>query len=161
MKTRTFIIHSESEIKHLVAFLEAQPEKPLIEVVVSEHKKDRTTAQNRLYQLWLTIIADELGETKEDEHYDLRRRILLPIYERDDSGYAEMLNSVRKVHRLGGKAEAKIQADFIIKHTSTTAATVKQFTEYLKEIERDMVSKGISLPHPEDRYYQAMGIKQK
>lgn len=161
MKTRTFIIHSENEIKRLSTFLEAQPKEPLIQVVVSEHKKDRTVEQNRLYHLWLTIIADELGETKEDAHYDLRRRILLPIYERDDLGYADMLNAVRKVHKLGGKAEAKIQADFIIKHTSTTAANIKQFTEYLKEIERDMVGKGIILPRPEDRYYQAMGIKQK
>ena len=71
-----------------------------------------------------------------------------------------MLNAVRKVHRSGGKAEAKIQASFIVNHTSTTAANVAQFTEYLQEIEKYSINNGIPLPHPEDRYQSAMGIKQ-
>lgn len=160
MKARTFKIRSKHDIKLVSDFLESQPEKPLLECVIRPHQKKRSLEQNSLYHMWVTIIADELGETKEDVHFDLRKRMLLPIYERDNQSYAEMLNSVRKVHQLGAKDVAKIQANFIINETSTTDATVKQFTEFLKEIERDSISKGIVLPHPEDRYNLAMGIKQ-
>ena len=78
-----------------------------------------------------------------------------------EPGFAAMIKSVRNVHTLGYKAESKAMASQIVKMTSTTGATTKQFTEYLKEIERDMIGKGIVLPHPEDRYYSAMGIKQQ
>lgn len=160
MKTRTFVIHSENEIKRLNAFMEAQPKEPLIEVIVREHKKDRSVSQNSLMWLWITIISDELGWAKEEVHEDLKRRLLVPIYERDDPGFAAMIQAVRKVHTEGFKADAKAMSAQIVRMTSTTGATVKQFTEYLKEIERDMTGKGIPLPHPEDRYYSALGIKQ-
>ena len=111
--------------------------------------------------LWITIIADELGLTKEDVHEDLKRRLLCPIYERDDQGYSEMVESIRKVYSMGMQDRAINMHNYIVERTSTTSATVKQFTEYLKEIERDMIDKGIALPHPEDRYYSAMGMKQE
>lgn len=158
---KTFIIHSKEQIERLSNFLLMQPEKPLLEVVVSNHKKDRSALQNSLYWMWITIIADELGWLKEDVHSDLKKRILLRIYERDDDGYASMINTVRKLHTDGFKQDSKKLADQIIKLTSTVVATTKQFTEYLNEVERDMLTKGISLPHPEDRYQQAMGIKPK
>ena len=159
MKTRTFVIRSDNEINRLNTFLGAQPKEPLIEAIVREHKKDRSVSQNSLMWLWITVISDELGWTKEEVHEDLKRRLLVPIYERDDTGFAAMIQAVRKVHTEGFKADAKAMSAQIIRMTSTTGATVKQFTEYLKEIERDMMSKGISLPHPSDRYYSAMGIK--
>lgn len=160
MKRRTFIIEHEIIIDNLVDFLRSLPLEPKIEVIVQEQKKDRTLAQNSLLWTWITIIADELGETKEDVHDDLKKRLLVPIYERDEPGFAAMIQAVRKVHTLGHKKDAAAMAKQIVKLTSTTGATVKQFTEYLKEIERDMIGKGISLPHPVDRYFDAMGIKE-
>jgi len=157
---KTFVIQSKEVLARLVAYIEAQPAKPLLEVTVKEYHKDRTLAQNRLYWDWVTVISNELGLTKEDEHKDLKKRMLVPIYERDDESYAAMIQAVRKVHKLGHHQEAKDLADKIVDLTSTTDASVKQFTEYLNEIERDMMGKGIALPHPEDRYYTAMGIKQ-
>jgi hypothetical protein len=50
---------------------------------------------------------------------------------------------------------------YIVEQTSTADASVKQFMEYLKQIERDMTDRGIPLPHPEDRYNSAMGVKQQ
>jgi len=137
-------------------FLEAQPEKPILEVIVKEHKKDRSVAQNRLMWNWITIIANELGMTKEDVHEDFKKRLLVPIYERDDDGYAEMINAIRKIYSDGFKSEALKMHNHIVKLTSTTAATVKEFSEYLNEIEKDSIEKGIILPHPEDMYAEAM-----
>ena len=160
MKRRTFTIRSKKVIKNLTAFLESQPIEPTLEVAVYEHKQDRSILQNSLLWLWITIIADEMGLTKEDVHNDLKKRLLVPIYERDEPGFAAMINAVRKVHTIGHKEEAAAMGKQIVKLTSTTGATVKQFTEYLKEIEKDMTGKGIILPRPEDRYFSAMGIKQ-
>jgi len=159
MKRRIFIIQSKASIKPVVDFLNSQPDTLDLEVAIYERKQDRTVLQNSLMWLWITIIANELGLTKEDAHEDLKRRLLVPIYERDDLGFADMINAVRKVHTLGHKVEADKLAKQIIKLTSTTSATTKQFTEYLNEMERDMAGKGIILPHPEDRYNLSMGIK--
>jgi len=161
MKRRIFTIQSKTVIKSLAVFLESQPLDPILEVIVQEKKKDRTVDQNRLYRLWGGIISEELGWSREDLYSDLRRRFLVQIYERDDQGFAEMVNSIRKVYSMGMQKRATKMHDYIVERTSTASATVKQFMEYLKEIERDMAGKGIILPHPEDRYYSAMGIKQQ
>jgi|GEM_PF-783692 len=160
MKSKTYIIRSDDQISRLNTFLTAQPSEPVLEVIVQDHKQDRSVLQNSLYWLWNGIISDELGWTKEEVHEDLKRRLLVPIYTRDDLEYSAMIQAVRKVHTKGFKDEAKAMSKQIVKLTSTTTAKVKQFTEYLKDIENDMISKGIVLPHPEDRYYQAMEIKQ-
>ena len=137
------------------------PLEPLHEVVIREHKKDRTAAQNALLWLWYTVIAGELGETKDDIHYMYKSQILVHIYERDDLEYAEIILSIRRIYRMTDMKDAALYLHkSIVKLTSTTTATVEQFTEYLNDIEKDCIGKGIVLPHPEDRYYEAMGIKR-
>jgi hypothetical protein len=158
MKQKTFVLRNKTVISNLIAFIEAQPEIPVLEVIVREHKKKRNVLQNSLYWLWISVIADSLGMTKEDVHFDLRKRILLPIYERDNLEFSEMIVAVRKVYRSGAKEDAQMMIDFITKKASTTEATVKQFAEYLTEIERDMIGKGIILPHKEDLYYDSLVI---
>ena len=162
MKKRTYVIQSKEQIQRLNAFLEAQPLEPLIEVIVNDHKKDRSLVQNSLMWRWITVIADELGWTKEEVHIDFKRRLLVPIYTRDDLEYAKMIQAVKKVYTEGLKKESILLAAQIVKLTSTTKTNVKQFTEYLKDIEKDMMGKGIALPHREDvLYFEAMGIKPK
>ncbi len=160
MKRRIFTIQSKEVIKNLASFLESLPLEPTVEVIVHEKEKDRTVAQNRLYRLWGGIIAEELGWKRKAVYRYLRKEHLLKIYERDDQGQAEMMNAIRKVWTSGMKQDAKKMHDYIVKRTSTASATVKQFMEYLKEIERDMAGKGIVLPHPEDRYNISMGIRK-
>ena len=156
----TFILRNLDVKKTAANMVFEMPVEPLHECIVRPHKKDRSVAQNALLWMWYTIIAGELGETKEEIHNIYKGKILVHIYERDDVEYAAMVEAVREVHRKGMKVEAKRLADAIVDLTSTTRANVDQFTEYLNDIEKDAISKGIALPHPEDRYYDAMGIKQ-
>lgn len=156
---KRFTLHSEDVKQAACNFIAALSLEPLQEVIIRDAKKDRTAAQNSLYWMWLTIIASELGNTKDDQHTYYKKQILVHIYERDDASYAEMLEAVRRVHRQGNKKDAQHLADMIVELTSTTRADVGQFTEYLNDIEKDAFGKGITLPHPEDRYYEAMGIK--
>ena len=156
-KQRTFIIREDAVIDQLVMFLKTWPSDEPWEVIVRPHKKDRSLLQNSLYWVWITEIANSWGWTKEDIHFDLRRRLLSPIYERDDLEYASALKALRDLYSRGFKKEANNLFDKIC---SSTTANVKQFTEYLTEIERDMMGKGIALPHPEDLYYDSLMIKQ-
>lgn len=147
---KTFVIRSR-EVKSMVTtFLEAQPLEPLLEVIVHEKKKDRSAEQNRYYWQILTIISDELGLSKNEAHDLYKRKFLIKIFERDHSGFAKMINAIRKVHTEGFKQDAKVMGDQIVKLTSTTSATTKQFSEYLKDILQDAANNGIALPRPED-----------
>ncbi|MBT4644091.1 MAG: hypothetical protein HOC09_35265 [Deltaproteobacteria bacterium] len=153
---KTFVIQNKEVLARLTAYIKAQPAKPILEVAVKEHHKDRTLSQNSTLWMWNTDIANEWGWTKKEVHKHYKKEILVHIYERDDSGYRAMIQSVRDVHKAGLVQQAKALADQIVDMTSTTDASVKQFAEYLTEIERDCISKGIPLRHPEDYHYALM-----
>lgn len=160
MKQKTFVLREQANYDSLFKFLDENSGEFLLEVTVREHQKDRSVLQNSLYWYWITIIADTIGMTKEDVHFDLKRRILSKIFIRDEPGYGEMIIAVKRVKKEGFFREAKVLGRHVIRMTSTTAASVKQFAEYLTEIERDCISKNIILPHPEDRYYESLMIKE-
>lgn len=129
----------------------------LHEIVIRPHKKDRSVAQNSIYWKWLTIIAAELGESKDALHELYKERFLVPIFERDDQEYAAMIESVRTIYRQGMRQDALKLRGHIIRLTSTTKTNVGQMTEYLNEIELAAGALGIRLPHPDDLYGEAMG----
>lgn len=137
------------------------PDKPMI-VVVKEYKPNRSAAQNRLYWAWLTDcektdINEHAGSTQEDWHDRFKRLSLSKIFERDDEGYAATMSALRDVWRHGLHDESKAMVDHVIRETSTTKATVEQFTEYLNFIERYCHERGIQLRTDARLYAEAMG----
>jgi hypothetical protein len=148
MKDRIIIV-SEEHRKRALTILEHLPLAPVHEVVIREHVKDRSAEQNALYWKWLTVIGNELGESKEDLHERYKDKFLVNIYERDNPDYAEMIQSLRNVWRNDMKAEAVNLRKKIVALTSTTTATVKQMTEYMTCIEHDAAGLAIRLPQPE------------
>lgn len=138
--------------------------KVLVEIKELSKKDLRSTFQNRLYWRWLTDasetqINEQAGKTKDEWHIELKRKFLMPIFERDDAGYAAMLVTMRKLYKSGFKGESEELIKFIVDKTSTTDASIKQFTEYLNDIERHLHSLGISLRTDPEIYRTAMGIK--
>ena len=156
MKYPPLVIRSKEVAARAAAIISNLDHDDLHEVIIRPYKKDRSVAQNSLLWKWTTVIAEEMGETKEDVHERNKERFLVPIYERDDADYAAMIEAVRSVHRQGMKADAEAMRKQIVKLTSTTTASVKQFTEFLTEIERDAMKYAIRLPHPDDIYELAM-----
>lgn len=137
------------------------PDKPML-VVVKEYKPSRSAAQNRLYWAWLTDcektdINEHAGSTQDDWHDRFKRLSLSKIFERDDEGYATTMAHLRDVYRHGFHTESKNMVDFVIRETSTTKATVEQFTEYLNFIERYCHERGIQLRTDARLYAEAMG----
>jgi len=145
------IISSEELRNRAIQILRDLPLDVVHEVEVREHKKDRSKDQNALYWKWLTVIGNELGESKEELHERYKDKFLVNIYERDDPDYAEMIQALREVWRHGMKAESIGLRKKIVALTSTTGATVHQMSEYMESIERDAASMAIRLPFPEDQ----------
>jgi hypothetical protein len=144
------ILHTEELRNRAFGILSMVPLSPLHEFVIHEYKKDRSGEQNRLYWQWLTIIGNELGESKEVLHERYKDKYLVNIYERDNPEYGEMVQSLRAVYQQGMKVEAVNLRKRIVALTSTTTATAKQMSEYMESIEHDAASLAIRLPHPED-----------
>lgn len=154
MKT---VIRTESDRNRAVEIVSRlNLDKPQ-EVEIREWKKNRSVAQNSLLWKWLTVIAAEFGESKDEVHERYKEKLLVPILRRDDSDFAAMIGSVNAVHASGMKAEAMALKKEIVRLTSTTQMNVHQFTEYLNDIELDARNLGIILPHPEDLYNDALG----
>ena len=100
-------------------------------VIIEPYKKDRTKAQNRLYWLWLGIIAADTGNSPENLHEVLKLKFL----------------GTEKIQSLGYLIEIP---------KSTTKLTTQEFTDYLDKIEALALSIDIRLPHPAELYYEAM-----
>lgn len=47
MKARTFKIESKKDIRLVSEFLEAQPDKPVLEVLIRKYHLDRSEKQNK------------------------------------------------------------------------------------------------------------------
>lgn len=123
----------------------------------------RSAAQNRLMWMWITdasktTVNELAGRTKEDWHYELKKRFLVPIYERDDMEYALTIQTLRVVHKNGLKNEASMLYKHIVDMTSTTQATVEQFTEYLTDIGGYLRENGVLLRTDQQLFNYAMGL---
>ena len=104
---------------------------------IEKYKPNRTKAQNRLLWKWLEIIGNDLGYTKKEMH-------------------AIMASKFLGIETICGLNET------IEQPMSTSKLKVKEFSEYLGQIERFSNGElGIFLPNSDDLYFEAMGIKRK
>ena len=151
---QVFVIKSHEQITKVIAYMhsnytQANNEgKPLV-VRIDQKEDDRSTAQNRLYWMWLGQIEKVTGQCKNDLHIHFKRNKLIRIYYRDDQQYAEMCDAI-KVLQKNEQAEYQAIADSVIRMTSTTNMTTKQMTEYLNYIHDFAVKQNIKLVIPDD-----------
>jgi hypothetical protein len=68
MRKQSHVLYSEHDRASMVKFLEiVSLEKP-IKVTVEEHRRQRSSNQNRLYWEWLGIVAEETGYSTNELH---------------------------------------------------------------------------------------------
>jgi hypothetical protein len=118
----------------VIGYLNQQPADGTIQVEIKPYKKDRSLAQNRLLHKWITIIANDLGYT---------------VKEMKNTFKVEFLGTDR--YMVGTRV--------IIEPIHTSSLKVKEFTEFLRQIEQFAAENGIRLPFPDDQYYEALGVK--
>jgi hypothetical protein len=104
------------------------------EVIIRKAKSKRSLQANKLYWKWLQYLADETGYTREQWHEYFKAKFIAPK--------TEMITMFDKTVPE--------------KPVTTTRESVKEFTEYLNEIELwVMDNMGYSFPQDDD-YKTAM-----
>lgn len=159
MKT-TLHIDSNHKVISAIKLIEELPVDGSHEVIIQEYSENRSAKQRRLQWLWNTEIGNHMGLSKDEVHYMMKEKFAVPIFIRDDEGYAEMVESVKAVRKAGMNKEADRIKRIIVENTSTEDFTVKQCTEYLKDMEHYASEIGATITFPEDLYQQAMGRKR-
>jgi len=101
--------------------------------------------------MWYSNRADNTGNSKDYEHRYCKLVFGCPILERDDALFAEIFNDT--IRHLDFERQVRAMRAIDV----TKLFTVKQFTEYLHEVEQDCIANEIPIVHPSDLYYLAMG----
>lgn len=146
MKKQKFVLHNDKVRSNLIARLEMMSLEPVMEITIQAHKRSRSLEQNAHYWAILTVIGNDLGMTKDEMHEVYKEKFLLPIFCRDDVGYADMCSAVQAIPPGGARDRAW---KMVIGMTSTTQCNVGQMREYLNDCQNHAVSLGIRLPAPD------------
>ena len=155
MQKAVFPIQSHADITKAINFMhthytQAINEGKPLRVVIDQKQDDRSTAQNRLYWMWLGQIERKNGTDKDQLHYEFKKKFLIYIYRRDDQDFAEMCDSIAKV-KQSEPDEYETIGKQVIRLCSTTKLSVKQMTEYLNYVHDFAVTQlGVHLTVPDD-----------
>jgi redox-sensitive bicupin YhaK (pirin superfamily) len=131
-----FIIDSKERRAACVEYIRHLKGTPIQCVFVKEYKRNRSESQNRLYHMWLNLIAKETGAEPEHLHEEMKVRVL---------GW-----EVRTI--LGEEVRLP---------KSTTKLTVQDFTQLLHAVDVLARSLDIVLPHPDDMQYAMYGTTKE
>ena len=131
LRNMNFILRDNSIRNNAIKFLMDLDISELYEVTVHLFKDSRSKAQNRLYWKWIPYLADYCGYTHNRMHKEL------------------------KVKYIGVTSE-EIAGVIITEPKSSKKLNVKEFANYLREVEEFANDYEVRLPHPEDLYNRAM-----
>lgn len=164
MQKAVFPIQSHADITKAINFMHTNYTRAIndgkpLRVVIDQKQDDRSTAQNRLYWMWMNQWAKRQGTDKDSEHLFFKKQFLARIYHRDDVG--QYRNTFAAVKVLKDQKHPMYQqvADGLNELISTTDASVDQFTEYLNDIHAFCNKHGCWLNTPDDLKF-AWGMKQ-
>ena len=138
------VLNAQSDINTLIGKLTRitfNGSMPVYQVEVKEYKATRSIAQNKLYWMWMGELSQKYEET----------------YGKRNS--PEAWSEYMKQQYLNSDI-IQVHGEVIKMQKTTTKLNTKEFTDYLEKI--DMFCSNdlnIILPHPEDMYYSALGIK--
>lgn len=146
MNKQTFILDNKFKVQQIIDRLylvNPGSDQPTYQLTIDEYKTTRSSAQNRLYWMWLKIIADHVT------HHDTSGTLF------SDNDMHDWLREKFLDTRL-----IEVRGEFVKSRKSTTKLNTKEFTDYLEKIDMFCAQTlNLVLPHPEDLYYSAMGIK--
>ena len=158
MQKAVFPIQSHADITKAINFMhtnytQAINEGKPLRVVIDQKQDDRSTAQNRLYWLWLSQWSKRQGTDKDTEHLFFKKQFLARIYHRDDVGQYRKTFTAVKVLKEQKHPMYQQVADGLNELITTTDASVEQFTEYLNDIHAFCNKHGCWLSTPDDLMY--------
>lgn len=152
---QTFVIKSHEQITRAIAYMHSNyanalnDGKPLV-VRIDQKQETLSSAQRRLYWLWMTEYGKQRGLDKEEASAFFKYKYLSIIYNRDNVGeYPETFRTMREL-KQSGASQYEALRQFVANRISITEATTKQMTEYLNDIELFCIKDGVKLTCPDD-----------
>lgn len=162
MTERQFKLQTREDAREIFSYIgslfgESESLDECLSVSFGEYKRNRSKAQNRLQMLWFKQAGAQ-GDMSPNEYRALcKLSIGVPLLrsqsETFQKKYDEIIVPLSYEHKLQLMVEP---FDFPV----TRLMSVKQMTFYLNEVSRYLSEQGIRLSHPDDLYYEAMGVKQ-
>lgn len=126
------IIRTDTDKSEAIEEIQALNLSKPWKIDIEPYKKNRSLSANKLYWKWITLIGDELGYLRDEMHTVLAMKFLEPV-------------------------TVEWNGEQVVSAKSTSSLNVKEFTDYLNQIEIFASQElGLSLPHPEDTYYDAL-----
>jgi len=110
-------------VNRLNAMLSAWDGQKPMQITVNEVREKRTLDQNALYWMWMDIIANHIGDSKEAVHQDMGYHFLPRIVSRQTGNSYPI---------------------------STTKLNTKEMSEYMEKVRALSAGMGMILPSPED-----------
>lgn len=153
-----FVINSFDGVGKAIAYMHRHHAdacaqgKPLV-VRIDQKQETLSSAQRRLYWLWMTEYGKQRGLDKEEASAFFKYKYLSIIYNRDNVGeYPETFKVMRDLKKSGA-SEYEPLRQFVSNRMSITEATTKQMAEYLNDIEVWCLKDGVRLTCPDDLKY--------
>lgn len=153
-----FVIKSFEEVGRAIAYMHrhhaaaCEDGKPLV-VRIDQKQETLSSAQRRLYWLWMTEYGKQRGLDKEEASAFFKYKYLSIIYNRDKVGeYPETFKVMRDLKKSGSSGYEPLR-QFVSNRMSITEATTKQMAEFLTDIEMWCLKDGVKLTCPDDLKY--------
>jgi FMN phosphatase YigB (HAD superfamily) len=153
-----FVIKSFEEVGRAIAYIHRHHAdalsdgKPLV-VRIDQKQETLSSAQRRLYWLWMTEYGKQRGLDKEEASAFFKYKYLSIIYNRDNVGeYPETFKVMRELKESGSSGYEPLR-QFVSNRMSITEATTKQMAEFLTDIEVWCLKDGVRLTCPDDLKY--------
>ena len=153
-----FVIKSFEEVGRAIAYMHrhhaaaCEDGKPLV-VRIDQKQETLSSAQRRLYWLWMTEYGKQRGLDKEESAAFFKYKYLSIIYNRDKVGeYPETFRTIRELKKAGASQYEALR-QFVANRISITEATTKQMAEFLTDIEMWCLKDGVRLTCPDDLKY--------
>ena len=148
MKER-IVIYTTEQLNGAVRILEGLDLSRPWDFEIKPYRRNRSKEQNALYWEWVGIIAEFVGETKDEMHEELKEKHLVPLLIQHNEDFQRKVELTKELRRRGQNDIAdRFKANAIFE-ASTTSLNTKQFSEYMNQVEALANGLGITLPQPE------------
>ncbi|WP_296280524.1 hypothetical protein [uncultured Acinetobacter sp.] len=154
----TLVIKSFEEVGRAIAYMHRHHAdalsdgKPLV-VRIDQKQETLSSAQRRLYWLWMTEYGKQRGLDKEEASAFFKYKYLSIIFNRDNVGeYPETFKVIRDLRESRNPGYEPLR-QFVSNRMSITEATTKQMAEFLTDIEMWCLKDGVKLTCPDDLKY--------
>ena len=146
------VIHNQEGLARVMGYMSGIT--PTVEtpytIRVAQADESRSLKQNRRSFMWYQLRGSMTGHGQIHERCLCKLKYGVPILRRDDEDFEKFWHSALQFIAYESQLEAM---EFV---PVTSLMGMKQFAEYLTEVDQQSASQGIVLPHPEDLYWDAL-----